>query len=108
MIELNFLIYCDLTPESEVWYQAEIMAPAGLDRGRSNMSGREMMLGELGIQIGLPSPQSDSMRELVGPQAIDSFIPSISGYGEFTPISVRSYTVTRTENANVERNQRRD
>lgn len=62
------------------------------------MNDREAGLFELGVIIG-PSAQVDDS----GPIAS----APVSGYGEYTPVTVRNYTV-RTENAGMERNQSRD
>lgn len=69
------------------------------------MSQRESELHRLGVQLGFTVGSDGHIRESIGPEALDLAIPSLSAYGEFTPISVLSYTVTVTEHADVERDK---
>jgi hypothetical protein len=72
------------------------------------MGDREATLEGLGITVG------SSLQELniitAGSQAgLPSDIPCLSGFGEFTPVTARSYTTVKwVNNADMERNKHRD
>ncbi|WMT75898.1 hypothetical protein [Bradyrhizobium sp. Ash2021] len=66
------------------------------------MNGREGALREAGVAMGVSSVAYDSSLSIETAE----FSGGFSGYGEFTPITVRSYTVQ--DDAHLERNKRRD
>lgn len=68
------------------------------------MSRRETILQELGFLSSFTSAQDALIKGCTGPQALTPPIPVLSGFGEFTPISVHSYTIVVTDNANLESN----
>jgi hypothetical protein len=72
------------------------------------MSERNKALKELGLHDDFTTDASKHMNGCIGSQAFTPMVPSFSAYGEFTPISVRSYTVARNEDADMESDQRRD
>lgn len=63
-------------------------------------SERELILDALGFSLNAPNSLSTLYKVVVQNDASLAF----SGYGEFTPITVRSETVL--ENANLERDKR--
>lgn len=71
------------------------------------MSERYSTLRELGVYGDFTAEAQPRMNGC-GPQAYAPAIPSLSAYGEFTPITVRSYTVARSDHADMEPDQRRD
>jgi hypothetical protein len=66
------------------------------------MTDRERALHEAGVALGV----SSAVLSPVCTSNFDGLSGGFSGYGEFTPITVRSYSVP--ENANLERSQSRD
>ncbi|GEM_PF-3659001 len=66
------------------------------------MSDRESTLRELGVLASFTSVYDDPIKGCIGPQAFVLPIPTLSGFGDFTPISVRSYTIAVTDNAHME------
>jgi len=77
----------------------DIARKVSVTRGGVIMTQREATLIALGVQLAASEPSASDSYD-------PSAIASLSGYGAFTPITVRSYTVPK--NAELERNQPRD
>lgn len=73
--------------------------------GKGAMTDREADLLALGVSLA-SEPQACGPTA-AAPTYITPVFPSLSGFGEFTPVTIRSGTV-QTKNADLERNRPRD
>jgi hypothetical protein len=71
------------------------------------MISKEAALLELGVSLGSTESIGSDLNGARGLSSLYPGIPALSAFGEFTPITVRSYTSDpKAVHANMERNQR--